>query len=458
MFSKGQEELKIAALKTSGAFDTFPPGFEDFLISLGANAEDLANALNLVPSAVQLAKEQLVEFNEDLVAAQTILNTLKEEDDPAGFKAKQELIASLKAQITELTNKIKVLEEKIPTLNELMQTFADVQVNETLAEINKEARLMQDVLGMLNNGFTGTVEEAESVVAKLDEMGLSLSDATPKIMAEVAAWIRLQRELGEADDKISRVADAQSTLKDVSTDLATELRIVKGFTGQYSAETLRLAVSLGLTNEEIEKFQERLELIDKRFKELEGLEELQGDLLQIRSVFENTFDDILDSAMDGKLDMIEIFTSMVDELIKEIVRLSVIRPFLDSMFPDGKGGGGGIFGKLAQAIGLGVTIAGLGGGGGGEIPHFEPDLDVIPGPTVNSGYITSLGEAPPTRNVTNNTGSHTTIIIDARNSMGEEAIGTSIEAAMVRAMPQMVNASTNNVIIQRRRDPHLFEN
>ncbi|KKK55127.1 hypothetical protein LCGC14_3077700, partial [marine sediment metagenome] len=180
----------------------------------------------------------------------------------------------------------------------------------------------------------------------LQEMGKSLEDLNPELLAEIKELIKLQRELTRVEDAASLLVDTMRTLQDVSTDLDTDIRILRGDTGGYSAETLRLAASLGLVGDMSEETRQKLEELDKKFKELEGLEEFQEAIDGIRGVFENTFENILSDMRQNKFDLVNIFTSLVDGIIDEILRLAIIQPILDAIFGNEKTGSLGSLGKI----------------------------------------------------------------------------------------------------------------
>lgn len=381
-----------------------------------------------------------------------------------------------------------------------------------------------------------------------------------------------------------------SELDKIMRKTRLNIRVITRDTDDYSEVLLRLIDQFNLGPVAIASFAEQLKEVDDAIRQLDAIEKLQEDLDSFRSIFEDTFDSILDQAMEGKINMVEIFTSMVDEIIKEIIRLSVIEPILNSIFGNKDTGTlgilGGLFapkktqgevqtGKDAEAIGafigrdfaekfkqgetLSVNVMGIidarivedltriklpvsklgieetasevdafgrdlslssdrfnklgaktddlslstknasnavgafgamlasvaggggsdfatglavasqaiglaagfaGGGGGGQGAADAQATGAFTGEMFNTGAssIPSLTSLKPPPVGGGPAGDQITIIIDARNSIGEEALSASIEGALARSLPGVVNAATNNIIIQRRRDPHIFEN
>ncbi|KKM07105.1 hypothetical protein LCGC14_1737240, partial [marine sediment metagenome] len=125
----------------------------------------------------------------------------------------------------------------------------------------------------------------------------------------------------------------------------------------------------------------------------------------------------------------------------------------------GPGGGGGTGflgadGKPVGAFAQGTPNASRGlafvGEQGPELINFRGGEQVF-----NSQMLENM--LRPRNMPAIKSGGDTFITIDARNSMGEEALSASVESALARSLPNMVNAATNSIILQHRRDPRIFD-
>ncbi len=605
---KGFNELEIAALKSSGAFDDFAPGFVNFLANIGLDADQIKNVGGLLTSAFKTTEQSIEDLQVDLDKAKEALSGLKGDE----LELQSKRVDQLEQEIKSMAEALTLFKEENLSVNKLLEKFNEQARNTAIRSLTKDTEELNLTLDLLGGGFASTVTEAEDMAKIFMALGLGTNNLDGEILELIQKWQNLQQELTKAEDKTQRLEDVQESIDQLFKDLAVDIKILTGDTGGYSVELLRLAATLDLTSEELKDFQDQLEELDALFKEVEGLQQFQEDLDKFRNIFESTFDDIVDSALEGKINLIEIFTSLSDAILKEIIRLTVIKPIMDSLFgeqqeggkkgllykifaprsktqeeslPDnfglggpkreddlthamrgraaldsipiplpvvfsenlfsfkdqegnikdptpelfpldgidtisknaklfpiplpviivdplvigeappiripgdgelpvadknaannfkllasllsssttgGGGGGGGLLGALSVIVGLTGAFTGGGGGGGGDLGTGSGGLGPGPGafaPMTMPTFEAVQGSQQITNNnqVSNNQqGAQTTIIIDARNSIGEEALSASIESAVLRAEPRIIKRASQSVIIEHRRDPLIF--
>ena len=485
-------------------------------------------------------------------------------------------IPTLKQEIEDLNKKFKDAFgiDMSEALDKFLEKFIKITISIGTASlvmiksIDTFVRFIKDsALDILSGSFDRLGFEFESLLA-------NIVTNTKLARQQIEAAIKpiLLGSVGERPDKPSpfefpdlsaaRFTQFGSKLDEITRKTQQNIKVLKRTTSDYNEVLIRLIDEFNLSPESIGRFVTELEKVQKVLEEEQGLIRLKENLETFRNQFENTFDDILDSAMEGKINLVNIFTSMVDEIIKEILRLAIIQPILDAIFGNEKTGSLGSLGKIlgsgkkedkksAQPVKvLGVTdvkvlekinVEGLeegtdkllqqgdvsnnlliklasimaalgsgGGGGGGLGSLFDLAAAAIgffggggggPGGGGGTGFLGADGKPvgafaqgtpnasrglafvgeqgpelinfrggeqvfnsqmlegmlTPRSTPTIKSGGDTFITIDARNSIGEEALSASVESALARSLPNMVNAATNSIILQHRRDPRIFD-
>lgn len=266
-----------------------------------------------------------------------------------------------------------ILEDRVTALTRIEEVQRSVndslkQFNELQSDLLRTTGFFDD-LGELD---VASLEDFERFIEALEEAGVDLT----------------QLNLDVVLDRIAKASQSAGLeLNNIKTDSSREeLRALKlsiealGFFDDPKEE-LRLIVeeikkvgfSAGKTADEIQEAVDRARI---KFGELKAEEDpILDSLERIARGTETSITNAFVDAVKGMDSFQEAFSRTIDAIIAEIIRLAIVRPFIESLFGSPSTGGGGIIGNLITA-----GIQGLFGGGGSGI--------------VASGSVSSLPLAP----------------------------------------------------------------
>jgi len=192
----------------------------------------------------------------------------------------------------------------------------------------------------------------------------------------------------------------------------------------------------------------------------------------IKSGLESNFTDVIFDATQGIGSLAEGATAAVDLILKEMIRLQVVKPLLNSIF-GGSGSSGGLFGtalSLAGAFFSGgtstVATAFAAREAGAAIGSFGPgfasggSFEVGGGggrDKTQVGFMATKGERVTVETPAQQRGSKGIVIhMDLRGSNGDAAIEAAVNRGLRQAGPRFVNASVKAIKDGRSRDPQFF--
>ena len=329
---------------------------------------------------------------------------------------------------------------------------------ETITSLREEIDLLNiknDTLGQSESVIQRQIE-AQQIAHEMAKQGITL---TTEEQAKIIELIMEKERLNQSiEDNTKANADAKQIIEDSLSPL-----------DKYNVRLSRLNELLAAGAISNGQFQIALD------KSKQTLIESNPILSNMQEGMNSFTDSLVDAASSGESfgdSMKKTFKSMVDSILKDLLRLST-KNFLGQ---SGAGGGGlgSIFGGI---MGL------FGGGGGGGVSHIGTQS----GSFANGGVFTNrivskptlfpmangaglMGEAGPEAimplsrgkngklGVQGGGGGGTTINIDARGSNGDAAVEAAVERGIRRAAPQLVGAAVNRVKDERSRDPGFFGN
>ena len=266
-----------------------------------------------------------------------------------------------------------LLEDRITALTR--QDEVQKSVNDSLARFNElQSDLLRttgffDDLGELD---TASLEDFEKFIEAMEEAGVDLTKLNLDVVLDRIAKASQNAGLELNNIKTITSREELRALK-LSIDALGFFDDPKEELKQIVDEIKKVGFSAGKTADEIQEAVDRARI---KFGELKAEEDpILDSLERIARGTETSITNAFVDAVKGMDSFSDAFSRTIDAIIAEVIRLAIVRPFIEGLFGSASSSGGGIIGNL---ITQGIT--GLFGGGGSGI--------------VASGSVSSLPLAP----------------------------------------------------------------
>lgn len=291
--------------------------------ALGAGA---ATTADTTQGVLPFSEKELKEYRDLLDSAATPADRLAIQIErinelasrPGGFTEQQAQVALIKA--LEEAN-----EDYINSVEGLSDVLALASTNQQ--KLNEGLEL---VAKLLEDGEI----DAQQASQAIQNLGERYNEGAAEVEGLSEVLAAANRPIDDLNRQLERT---QQLFLDGFIDDEQASLAVERFTTQYNSAMSSLEKSTDDTTKEI-----------------------QNAINGLANSMESRLTDTFVGFLKGTNDMKEFFTQTIDEIIKQIIRLAVIKPIIDSLFPSGGGAGG-------AAASFVSSLFGGGGGSSGSV-------------------------------------------------------------------------------------------
>ena len=259
------------------------------------------------------------------------------------------LLNAAKSPAEVLAEKIKEINFLLSRPGGLTETQGQAAFTKVLTEAN-DAYI--DSIAGLREVLDSTISPQDIFAKRLELINQLLIDGTLNEDEAARAIGIFGNALGDAAEEVEGLAqvlrDAETPLDRLNQKLETVVRLFNEGDGFIDAEQASLAIK-----KYTDTYNDEMDRITKKTKDAnkEILDAINGLANSMESRLTDVFIDLTKGGGDFK----EFFTGVIDEIIRQVLRLAVIKPFIDAIF---KPAGGGGIGNIVTSL-----ISGLFGGG-----------------------------------------------------------------------------------------------